>query len=345
MTRTCTLCQELANCNKKEPLIPHDTPMAPWKKLGTDLFEVDGEHFMLICDYFSKYPIVTPLHATTSENVTEEIRKAVSLFGRPDEIVSDNGPQYIGKPFQDFVHKWGIQHTTSSPRFPQSNGFIERQVQTIKKIIKKCKKEKQTLHLAMLNLRATPVDSKLPSPAEMLMGRPITTLLPSRTSPSPITVAQRQHLDRRQSMTKSNYDRHARESLSRNIRILDKASKTWILGEVTGHSGEPRSYNVRTNQGSNIWCNRGDLREAPQQDCADTGNRPGVTTQTHPRPAPQSTVLLLIMRLNHLRNLVKRPLEHVPVGWSEPLHVIMNIPVEQDYHTEHGKATNQQVND
>ena len=79
--------------------------MALWKKLGADLFEVNGEHILLICDYFSKYPIVTPLHATTSENVTEEIRKAVSLFGRPDEIVSDNGPQYIGKPFQDFVHK------------------------------------------------------------------------------------------------------------------------------------------------------------------------------------------------------------------------------------------------
>ena len=294
MTWTCTLCQELANCNRKEPLIPHDTTTAPWKKLGTDLFEVDGEHFVLICDYFSKYPIVTPLYTTTSENVTEEIRKAVSLFGRPDEIVSDNGPQYIGKPLQDFVHKWGIQHTTSSPMFPQSNGFIERQVQTIKKIIKKCKKEKQSLHLAMLNLRATPVDSKLPSPAEMLMGRPITTLLPSRTSPSPVTVAQRQHLDCRQSTMKSSYDRHAGESLpplhkGQNVRILDKASKTWIPGEVTGHSGEPRSYNVRTNQGSNIRRNRGDLREAPQQDCADTGNRPGVTTQTHPRPTPLET--------------------------------------------------------
>ena len=146
----------------------------------------------------------------------------------------------------------------------------------------------------MLNLRATPVDSKLPSPADMLMGRPITTLLPSRTSLSPVTVAQRQHLDRRQSTMNSNYDRHAGESLpplhkGQNVRILDKASKTWIPGEVTGHSGEPRSYNVRTNQGSNIRRNRGDLREAPQQDCADTGNRPGVTTQTHPRPAPLET--------------------------------------------------------
>ena len=194
---------------------PHTTwhTDGPLEETGHGLVQGGRGAFHMICDYFSKYPIVTPLHATTSENVTEEIRKAVSLFGRPDEIVSDNGPQYIRKPFQDFVHKWGIQHTTSSPRFPQSNGFIERQVQTIKKIIKKCKKEKQSLHLAMLNLRVTPVDSKLPSPAEMLMGRPITTLLPSRTSPSPVTVAQRQHLDRRQSTMKSNYDRHAGESL------------------------------------------------------------------------------------------------------------------------------------
>ena len=91
----------------------------------------------------------------------------------------------------------------------------------------------------MLDLRATPVDSKLPSPADMLMGRPITTLLPSRTSPSPVTVAQRQHLDRRQSTMKSNYDRHAGESLpplhkGQNVRVLDKASKTWVPGEVTG---------------------------------------------------------------------------------------------------------------
>ena len=125
--------------------------------------------------------------------------------------------------------------TQTAPRFPQTNWFIERQVQTIKK----CKKEKQSLHLAILDLRATPVDSKLPSPADMLMGRPITTLLPSGISPSPVTVAQRQHLDRRQSTMKSNYDRHAGESVpplhkGQNVRVLDKASKTWIPGEVTG---------------------------------------------------------------------------------------------------------------
>ena len=176
MTKTCTLCQELGNCKRKEPLIPHDTPMAPWKKLGTDLFEVNGEHFLLICDHFSKYPIVTPIHATTSEKVTEEIRKTVSLFGRPDEIVSDNG----GKPFRTLSTS-GASNTPPLP--PGSHSPMGPSRRSSRRVRLK---EKQSLHLAMLDLRPTPVDSMLPS-AELLMGRPITTFLPSLTSPSPIT--------------------------------------------------------------------------------------------------------------------------------------------------------------
>ena len=125
-------------------------------------------------------------------------------------------------------------------RFQQSKDFIERQGQTIKKIIKKYKKEKKDIHIAMLDLQATPVDSKLPSLAEMLVDRPVTSLFPSRTALSPITLAQRQQLEHRRSTMKSNHDRHARESgvppphKGQNVRVLDKASKTWVRGDITG---------------------------------------------------------------------------------------------------------------
>ena len=55
MTRTCTLCRELANCNRKESLIPHDTPVAPWKRLGTDLFEVDLVNYARAHTHALKY--------------------------------------------------------------------------------------------------------------------------------------------------------------------------------------------------------------------------------------------------------------------------------------------------
>ena len=47
---------------------------------------------------------------------------------------------YVGQPYEDMCSKWNSKHTTTSPRYPQSNGLIERQVRTVKGIIQKCAK-------------------------------------------------------------------------------------------------------------------------------------------------------------------------------------------------------------
>ena len=80
--------------------------------------------------------------------------------------MSDNGPQYQGI-YNQFCAEWGIQHTTTSPRYSQSNGFIERQIRYLKPIIKKCLKSDGNINLALLNVRATPLDTLL-SPAELM---------------------------------------------------------------------------------------------------------------------------------------------------------------------------------
>ena len=74
----------------------------------------------------------------------------------PWEIISDSGPQYHTK-FNGFWADWYIQHVTSSPRYVQSNGFVERQVRYIKPLIKKCSKASSDIHKALLNIRATPL--------------------------------------------------------------------------------------------------------------------------------------------------------------------------------------------
>ena len=131
-------------------------------------------------DYYSKFPIVKELKApVTSVAVTEVIEEACSMFGRPDQIRSDNGPQYASEHFRKFCTLWGIHHVTSSPHYAQSNGFAERQVRWIKPIVKKCIKTSENIQQALLHVRATPIDAKLPSPAELLMKRQLTTSLPS----------------------------------------------------------------------------------------------------------------------------------------------------------------------
>ena len=68
---------------------------------------------------------------------------------------------------------------TSSPRYPQSNGFIERMVQTVKITLEKAKQLRMDNLMDLLSLRTTPLDRHLLSPAEILYGRKIRTRIPT----------------------------------------------------------------------------------------------------------------------------------------------------------------------
>ena len=50
----------------------------------------------------------------------------------PEILHSDNGPQYASAKFADFCTSWGITHETPSPHYPQSNGFTEACVKSVK---------------------------------------------------------------------------------------------------------------------------------------------------------------------------------------------------------------------
>ena len=72
------------------------------------------------------------------------------------------------------------EYYVKSGRYPQSNGFIKRQVQTVKHSLDKAKKSGQDPHMSLLCLRSTPVDSQLPSPAELLYQRKLQSNRPIR---------------------------------------------------------------------------------------------------------------------------------------------------------------------
>ena len=168
-------CQECIKRSQvpKEPLQPHDIPEGPWRKLGMDYFAFDGNSYVLICDYFSKFPFL--YRAKTSFwSLRDRLIDLFSIEGYPDEIVSDNGPPFQSKEFAKFLSGLGIKHTTSSPGYPRSNGFIERHIQTVKNMLSKSSNTR-SFQEVLADLRTTRIGTGLPSPAEILHGRNLTT--------------------------------------------------------------------------------------------------------------------------------------------------------------------------
>ncbi|XP_014677059.1 PREDICTED: uncharacterized protein K02A2.6-like [Priapulus caudatus] len=157
----------------------YEIPTGPWQTVGTDLFYLDGEEYLLICDYYSKFPIVKKIHGrVTSQSVVNITKQVFSEQGIPETVISDNGPQYASQVFRQFTEEWGFSHVTSSPRYAQSNGFIERHVQTVKGVLAKAKAAHTDPDMAMLIIRSTPVDCHLPSPSELLNSRKFRSNLP-----------------------------------------------------------------------------------------------------------------------------------------------------------------------
>ena len=167
----CELCQQNRNRQPKEPMISHDIPDEPWTKVASDLFKIGTQDYLCIIDYNSKFFDVYDIPDATGETVVEYTKSSFSRFGTPKEVITDNGPCYDSRVYKHFSKSWDFKHNTSSPLYPESNGMAERTVQTVKKTIRKCKRNGEDVHLALLAIRSTPRKSQLYSPGEILMKR------------------------------------------------------------------------------------------------------------------------------------------------------------------------------
>ena len=171
MVKACAPCQAHQVANTKETLIPYDVPKHAWHTLATDLFHWNGTDYMLIADLYSKFPTIRKLTNMSSSSVINNLKGIFDEHGIPERLISDNDRQYSSEVFRVFSARYGFDHVTSSPLYPRSNGFIERTVQTVKKLFTKAKESGGDPHLAMLCLRTTPIYHNLPSPCELLNGR------------------------------------------------------------------------------------------------------------------------------------------------------------------------------
>ena len=156
LVSTCPTCLHHANSNQREPLQPHNIPRRPWQKIGTELFDWNGKPYLIVVDYYSRYPEVAELRDTKATTVIQKTKSFFSRHGIPETIISDNGPQYSSAEYKHFANQYSFTHTTISPKYPQSGGLHEKTVQTVKHILEKYRVTHQDPYLACWTI-ATPL--------------------------------------------------------------------------------------------------------------------------------------------------------------------------------------------
>ena len=107
-------------------------------EIGVDFFQdhLVKKH-LIVADYFSKFPYMFPVASAHHFKTITHLRELFAAEGVPSIIMSNNGPPFNGEEFKQFAHDFDFVHTTSSPHFHQSNGFIEAMVKKVKNAYKK----------------------------------------------------------------------------------------------------------------------------------------------------------------------------------------------------------------
>ena len=79
---------------------------------------------------------VAELTTTSTQETNKQLLNLFSIHGLPQQIVSDNGPQFRTE-YKKFSAKLDIETIQSSPLYRKSNGKVENAVKTIKRLFQK----------------------------------------------------------------------------------------------------------------------------------------------------------------------------------------------------------------
>ena len=233
-----------------EPLLSSEFPDYPWQRLASDLFEWKKSKYLLVIDYYSRYIEIARLSTATSSDVITHMKSIFARHGVPESLTSDNGPQYAADQFKSFAKEYGFTHLTSSPRYPQGNGFAERAVRTVKNLLEKG----DDPYIALMAYRSTPLENGY-SPSELLMGRKLRTTIPMITEqllpsiPSKFLVKEKEVKIRERQQ--KNFNKHHRAS---PLKLLKPGDLVYIpdnerQGTIIEESST-RSYTVQTPEGT-----------------------------------------------------------------------------------------------
>ena len=213
----------------------HEVPPVPWSKVATDIFHYQSHSYLLIVDYTSRFPIVRELKSMSAQHIVEHFRLIFSEYRWPDTLISNNGPCYIAETFTNLMKEYAVNHITSSPHYPQSNGLADKFVQIVKNLFQKAKDEGTDIHKCLMIYSNTPLASTSKSPMQMLQQR-------SARSQLPMSNAARRQLGSAVEQPSSNKNQHLPTHnfhIGQEVMCQSPITRRWFPATIKGLCPEP----------------------------------------------------------------------------------------------------------
>jgi hypothetical protein len=250
LVRQCRTCQQVKQVPAVSPLTPFLWPGNPWQHVHVDYAEKDGFNFLVVIDSYSKWPEIFRMNSTTTTATIAVLRQLFSRYGLPLQLVSDNGPQFASRQFEEFLRCNGVKHVKVSPYHPASNGAAERMVQSFKHSWIASRNDKlsadQRITNFLLMYRSTPHATTGRTPARLFMQRELRTRF-SLLRPNVDNFVLNKQSTEKAAHDKSSAPREFYTGESVHVKDLVKPN-TWWPGVITQRTA-PKSYIVTLTDG------------------------------------------------------------------------------------------------
>lgn len=250
LVRTCTSCSQIQSMPKQE-FKSWDEPTNSWSRVHIDfLGPIWNSKWLVLIDAKSKFPVVIDMgYDTTGANLIKGLEKVFDWLGPPETLVSDNGPPFNSYDLIQFYKKYGINHITTAPYHPASNGIAERFVRSFKEALTKAynsgEKDKiTTVRRILRNYRWTPHTTTGKRPVDMIFQHTIRTELDLMKP-----VATSDATDKTK-FSSGQFVWMAKHQLNKRPQ--------WISAIVTKHVGS-MMYMIQTTDGQQHKCHQNQL--------------------------------------------------------------------------------------
>ena len=185
--KSCDICQRTISKGKvtKVPLGEMPVIDVPFKRIGMDLVgpifpvsERGHRYFLTMVDYATRYPEAIPLRNITTIDVAEAMFSTFSRMGFPEEVLTDQGSQFVSSVMKEITRLMSIKQITTTPYNPRCNGLTEKINGVLKMMLKRLTVDRpkdwdRYVDALLFAYREVPQCSTGYSPFELLYGRTV----------------------------------------------------------------------------------------------------------------------------------------------------------------------------